>query len=67
MDVDVTRDETKRAVWDFGSEKAPGLDGFTFNFFKKIWYLIEDDVVYVVVEFFSPGSFLRVVTLLLLL
>nr|GEZ41580.1 hypothetical protein [Tanacetum cinerariifolium] len=30
-------EEIKEAVWDCGSAKAPGLDGFTFKFFKKHW------------------------------
>lgn len=28
----VSKDEVKRAVWECGNDKAPGSDGFTFNF-----------------------------------
>nr|GEX83742.1 retrovirus-related Pol polyprotein from transposon TNT 1-94 [Tanacetum cinerariifolium] len=32
----VSNEEIKRAVWDCGSDKSQGPDGFTFEFFKKI-------------------------------
>ncbi|GKC59184.1 hypothetical protein Tco_1086782 [Tanacetum coccineum] len=31
----VTVDEIKAAVWDCGSQKAPGPDGFSFLFLKS--------------------------------
>lgn len=34
---DVTMEETKRALSDMGSFKAPGSDGFQAIFFKKTW------------------------------
>ncbi|GJY84700.1 hypothetical protein Tco_0498726, partial [Tanacetum coccineum] len=40
-----SREEIKKAVRDCGNEKSPGPDGFTFNFFKKYWELIETDLV----------------------
>nr|GEV66329.1 hypothetical protein [Tanacetum cinerariifolium] len=33
----VTYDEIKRAVWDCGTNKSPGPDGFTFDFFRRYW------------------------------
>lgn len=39
-----TLDEVKSAIWDGGSEKAPGPDGFTFKFLKKYWCTIMDDM-----------------------
>nr|GEW07627.1 hypothetical protein [Tanacetum cinerariifolium] len=44
MECDVTNDEIKRAVWDCGTKKSPGPDGFTFGFFRRFWYLIQKDV-----------------------
>ncbi|GKA91287.1 RNA-directed DNA polymerase, eukaryota [Tanacetum coccineum] len=35
LERDVTIEEIKKAVWDCGSDKLSGLDGFTFKFFKK--------------------------------
>lgn len=36
LEVDVMCQEIKTVVWDCGSDKAPGPDGFTFNFFLKV-------------------------------
>ncbi|GJY74646.1 hypothetical protein Tco_0479077 [Tanacetum coccineum] len=41
----VTVDDIKMVVWDCGSQKAPGPDGFSFLFLKKYWDLLKDDVV----------------------
>lgn len=32
--------ELRSAVWDCGSDKAPGLDDYTFAFLKKYWKII---------------------------
>jgi hypothetical protein len=57
----------KDAVWNCGSDKEPGHDGLTFEFFKKYWNLLENDVVSYVIEFeistYTPqgcNSFFRV-------
>ncbi|GKD23822.1 RNA-directed DNA polymerase, eukaryota [Tanacetum coccineum] len=52
LESEVTNDEIKRAVWDCGTDKAPGPDGFTFGFYRRFWYLIESDVYDVVRYFF---------------
>nr|GEU61580.1 RNA-directed DNA polymerase, eukaryota, reverse transcriptase zinc-binding domain protein [Tanacetum cinerariifolium] len=33
----ITYDEIKRAVWDCGTNKSPGPDGFTFDFSRRYW------------------------------
>ena len=38
-------DETKRAVWDCGSEKSLGPDGLNFKFIKEFWQLLKPDVI----------------------
>ncbi|GJU44282.1 RNA-directed DNA polymerase, eukaryota [Tanacetum coccineum] len=48
-------EEIKGAVWDCGSNKSPGLDGFTFDFYRKFWYLIEENVVAAVNHFYLHG------------
>ncbi|GJV46146.1 RNA-directed DNA polymerase, eukaryota [Tanacetum coccineum] len=53
----VTYDEIKCAVWDCGSNKSPGPDGFTFEFYRRYWKLIDQDVVNAVSDFFSSGKF----------
>ncbi|GJW09362.1 RNA-directed DNA polymerase, eukaryota [Tanacetum coccineum] len=56
LESSVDYDEIKRAVWDCGTNKSPGPDGFTFEFFQKYWKIIDRDVVADVSSFFSSGS-----------
>ena len=37
LEKDVTLDEIKTALFDLKSEKTPGCDGFTAEFFKCFW------------------------------
>nr|GEW82553.1 RNA-directed DNA polymerase, eukaryota [Tanacetum cinerariifolium] len=53
----VSNEEIKRAIWDCGSDKSPGPDGFTFEFFKKYWSVVGGDVINAVKEFFNYSSF----------
>ncbi|GJZ01186.1 RNA-directed DNA polymerase, eukaryota [Tanacetum coccineum] len=50
LESKVTNDEIKRAVWDCGTDKAPGPDSFTFGFYRRFWYIIESDVYDVLKE-----------------
>ncbi|GKB10553.1 RNA-directed DNA polymerase, eukaryota, reverse transcriptase zinc-binding domain protein [Tanacetum coccineum] len=59
LEGEVTNEEIKRAVWDCGSDKSPGLDGFTFDIFKKFWSIVGGDVINAVKEFFNSSSFLK--------
>ncbi|GKA80528.1 RNA-directed DNA polymerase, eukaryota, reverse transcriptase zinc-binding domain protein [Tanacetum coccineum] len=56
LEIEVSNEEIKRAVWDCGVDKSPGPDGFTFGFYRHFWKLIEDDVVAVMKYFFRVGS-----------
>nr|GEW49565.1 RNA-directed DNA polymerase, eukaryota [Tanacetum cinerariifolium] len=53
----VSIEEIKRAAWDCGTNKSPGPDGFTFEFFRRYWKFLENDISIVVMEFFSSGTF----------
>ncbi|GJX70795.1 RNA-directed DNA polymerase, eukaryota [Tanacetum coccineum] len=53
----VTKEEIKRAVWDCGTDKSPGPDGFTFGFYRRYWDIMEKDVVYTVSYFFIECMF----------
>nr|GEX57621.1 RNA-directed DNA polymerase, eukaryota, reverse transcriptase zinc-binding domain protein [Tanacetum cinerariifolium] len=57
LEGEVSDEEIKKAVWDCGSDKSPGPAGFTFELFKKFWYLIGGDVTNVVKEFFNSSTF----------
>ncbi|GJW75101.1 RNA-directed DNA polymerase, eukaryota, reverse transcriptase zinc-binding domain protein, partial [Tanacetum coccineum] len=58
LECDVSKDEIKRAVWDCGTDKSPGPDGFTFGFYRRYWNILESDVVDVVTSFFfHQGQF----------
>nr|GEY33898.1 putative RNA-directed DNA polymerase, eukaryota, reverse transcriptase zinc-binding domain protein [Tanacetum cinerariifolium] len=52
----VSREELKTAVWNCGTDKSPGPDGFTFGFYRQFWSTIENDVFDVVNHFFSCGD-----------
>nr|GFC51306.1 cysteine-rich receptor-like protein kinase [Tanacetum cinerariifolium] len=48
--------EVKRAVWDCGTDKSLGPDGFTFGFYRQFWLNIENDVFEVVSHFFTHAD-----------
>nr|GEV96418.1 hypothetical protein [Tanacetum cinerariifolium] len=52
----VSNDKIKKAVRDYGTDKAPRPDGFTFSFYRRFWYLIDNDVYAVVKHFFIHGE-----------
>ncbi|GKE19852.1 RNA-directed DNA polymerase, eukaryota, reverse transcriptase zinc-binding domain protein [Tanacetum coccineum] len=51
--------EIKASVWDCGSSKTSGPDGFTFKFYKKHWNTIEHDIVLFVKDFEVSDSIPR--------
>nr|GEY05385.1 RNA-directed DNA polymerase, eukaryota [Tanacetum cinerariifolium] len=55
----VQESEIRAAIWDRGSKKSPGPDGFTFAFYKKIWDSIKGDITTFVYEFFKTGIILK--------
>ena len=55
----VSLEELKNAVWDCEGSKAPGPDGFNFNFFKKSWLLIKDELMGFVMDFMRKGKMER--------
>ncbi|GJZ38825.1 putative RNA-directed DNA polymerase, eukaryota, reverse transcriptase zinc-binding domain protein [Tanacetum coccineum] len=57
LDSMVSLEEIKDAVWDCGSQKAPGPDGFSFLFVKKYWDLVSHDIQNFVNGFFASGKF----------
>ncbi|GJX97094.1 hypothetical protein Tco_0352892 [Tanacetum coccineum] len=57
LESDFLNDEIKRVVWESGGDRTPGPDGFTFNFIKVFWNVIELDVVRLVRDFFHSTYF----------
>lgn len=43
--------ELKEAIWSCGSNKSPGPDGFTVEFYKKYWDLMKSDLLEALNEF----------------
>ncbi|GJU07260.1 RNA-directed DNA polymerase, eukaryota, reverse transcriptase zinc-binding domain protein [Tanacetum coccineum] len=56
--TDVTDKEIKEAMFDISENKAPGLNGFTFAFFKHYWSIIGKKVCQAIKEFFCSGKLL---------
>ncbi|GJY11692.1 RNA-directed DNA polymerase, eukaryota [Tanacetum coccineum] len=57
LETPITRDEIRLAVWGCGENKSPGPDGFTFEFFRKFWFVIGPDFCTAVEWFFEHASF----------
>ncbi|GJT83028.1 RNA-directed DNA polymerase, eukaryota [Tanacetum coccineum] len=50
------KEGSKEIVWDCGTDKSPGPDGFTFGFYRRFWKIIENDVYDAVKYFFTYGN-----------
>ncbi|GJY01854.1 RNA-directed DNA polymerase, eukaryota [Tanacetum coccineum] len=59
LEKPVSCDEIRDAVWDCGTNKSPGPDGFSFEFFRKFWDVIGPDMCVAVEWFFSHNTFTR--------
>nr|GEW52577.1 RNA-directed DNA polymerase, eukaryota [Tanacetum cinerariifolium] len=57
LERNVSSDEIKRTVWDYRTNISHGPDGFTFEFYRRYWKLIYQDVVVDVNLLFDSGSF----------
>nr|GEY94519.1 RNA-directed DNA polymerase, eukaryota [Tanacetum cinerariifolium] len=53
----VSNEEIKSAVWNYGMNKSPGPDDFTFEFFHRYWKLLEHDIAAAIKQFFTSGFF----------
>ncbi|GJV89336.1 RNA-directed DNA polymerase, eukaryota [Tanacetum coccineum] len=59
LESEISNEEVKAAVWDCGVNKSPGPDGYTFEFFRKYWTFIGNDIIQAVKAFFANGCFPR--------
>nr|GEX74164.1 putative RNA-directed DNA polymerase, eukaryota, reverse transcriptase zinc-binding domain protein [Tanacetum cinerariifolium] len=49
----ISQEEIKKAVWDCGTSKSPGPDGFTFEFFHKYRDILNHDIIVAIHDFSS--------------
>ncbi|GJU58650.1 RNA-directed DNA polymerase, eukaryota [Tanacetum coccineum] len=55
----VSIDEIRKAVWECGENKSPGPDGYTFEFYRKFWYLVGPDFCKAIQWLFYHSNFPR--------
>ncbi|KAJ9546920.1 hypothetical protein OSB04_019463 [Centaurea solstitialis] len=58
LEVPFEEKEIKDAVWSCGNNKAPGPDGFTFEFIRKFWEVVGKDFCDAV-KFFEVNSLIN--------
>ncbi|KAJ0910951.1 putative RNA-directed DNA polymerase [Helianthus annuus] len=54
-----SKEEIREAVFDCGSDKAPGPVGFNFKFIKHFWSFLEDDFLKLFDNFYDTGMVSR--------
>nr|GEW27112.1 hypothetical protein [Tanacetum cinerariifolium] len=70
LESDVSYEEIKKVVRDCDINKSLGPNGYTFDFFRRYWKIIDVDVVAAILQFFSscilsPGCNLSFIALIL--
>ncbi|GKE47442.1 RNA-directed DNA polymerase, eukaryota, reverse transcriptase zinc-binding domain protein, partial [Tanacetum coccineum] len=56
LEKPITSEEIRRAVWDCGSDKSPGPNGFLFHFLKTLWVMLKADMELFVMSFFTSSK-----------
>lgn len=56
LEMETTLEEVKRTVWSCGTDKSPGYDSFNFKFFRKIWDVIGNEILFFVQDFMHSGK-----------
>ncbi|KAJ9549873.1 hypothetical protein OSB04_022416 [Centaurea solstitialis] len=59
LEAPFSSDEIKEAIWDCDGSKAPGPDGFNFNFIKKFWNVLKDSILDAIKHFESTRKLAR--------
>lgn len=55
LEIRFTNDEVLKAVKDCEGSRAPGPDGFNFNFIKRFWPIFEKDFMDLMHQFYTDG------------
>lgn len=56
LEIPPTREEIKKEVWSCESSKAPGYDGFNLGFIKKMWDIVGEEFIMMILNFFAGGT-----------
>ncbi|XP_024004813.1 uncharacterized protein LOC112081968 [Eutrema salsugineum] len=59
LQAPVSAENVKKEVFSLPRNKTPGPDGFTGEFYRSTWDIIDDDLVKAVQEFFNSGKLLK--------
>ena len=59
LDLTISNEKIKNALWSIPDEKALCLDGFNSMFYKASWSVVGDDVIKAVNQFFQNGKMLK--------
>lgn len=54
-----TGEEVRRALFQMGPFKAPGMDGFPAHFYQKFWSTVGNDVTQVALHFLNNNGDLK--------
>nr|GEU84065.1 putative RNA-directed DNA polymerase, eukaryota, reverse transcriptase zinc-binding domain protein [Tanacetum cinerariifolium] len=57
LEIPISKEEIRNAVWGCGENKSLGPDGFTFEFFRKYWHIMGTEFCLAVEWFFNHDSF----------
>ncbi|KAG7578526.1 Reverse transcriptase domain [Arabidopsis thaliana x Arabidopsis arenosa] len=55
LEKEVTREEIRKVLFSMPANKSPGPDGYTSEFFKSAWPVIENDFTVAIQSFFQKG------------
>ncbi|XP_019257824.1 PREDICTED: uncharacterized protein LOC109236049 [Nicotiana attenuata] len=59
--AEVTYQEIDQALKGIGGDKAPGIDGYSAEFFKKAWLITKEEVYAAVKDFFHTGKMFQAI------
>lgn len=55
----ITSEEIRQALLDIGNDKALGPNGYSVEFFKATWDIVNSDLQQALMEFFTSGHLLK--------